>query len=530
MTELHTPAPSETLDGRGEAPVPQRRSTDRTPLGLIISEFERAYGTGRFDRLAELIEEHPLACWYGLQPDRLAQMVRAVHGAGIAPGIFLRVLTLLFAGAETGEFTPEAFEAMEADAEPSALPIAASFAGRWFTLRLEGRPVEAMQHMSLGEQPATMIRPVFDPQGGWELFGSVQRGFTAMLAGDFTTALSQLTRARLHVLVPSLAFLTRDACAKSAVLEALYGSAETARARLDEASRVPRTESWAEGLIDAHVAIAEALVSVTDPEEGRRMLAAIPLREVGEIWPFYVAALHRVHLAIDDQIAGRRMVEMFEEAPLPRVSGQGYSGSALPLVRAWDAILAGDLSEAREQIARADADIVTTKIVAARLELAAGRPREALALLEGQHEHTSPLRLLDLLRLAVIAGAHLISGSTAECRAVLEYTLSLPARLSADEAQFFATDVQRFAAAEVEGWPLAASEVGELDVLTGVSLTERELEVMRELVGGRSREEIARGQYISLNTLKAHLRSIYRKLGVKSRAAAVLEAERRGLV
>jgi len=52
--------------------------------------------------------------------------------------------------------------------------------------------------------------------------------------------------------------------------------------------------------------------------------------------------------------------------------------------------------------------------------------------------------------------------------------------------------------------------------------------VLRELASGRSREQIARSQFISMNTLKAHLRSIYRKLGVGSRAAAVLEAERRG--
>lgn len=54
--------------------------------------------------------------------------------------------------------------------------------------------------------------------------------------------------------------------------------------------------------------------------------------------------------------------------------------------------------------------------------------------------------------------------------------------------------------------------------------------MLAELARGLSREEIAKAQFISINTLKAHLRSVYRKLGVNSRAAAVLEAERRGLL
>ena len=61
-------------------------------------------------------------------------------------------------------------------------------------------------------------------------------------------------------------------------------------------------------------------------------------------------------------------------------------------------------------------------------------------------------------------------------------------------------------------------------------LTARELDVLQQLSGGHSRGQIAQSQYISLNTLKAHLRSIYRKLGVSSRAGAVIEAERRGII
>ena len=52
-------------------------------------------------------------------------------------------------------------------------------------------------------------------------------------------------------------------------------------------------------------------------------------------------------------------------------------------------------------------------------------------------------------------------------------------------------------------------------------LSERELTVLRLLAGDLSQREIGAELYISLNTVKGHTRSIFRKLGVSSRADAV---------
>jgi LuxR family maltose regulon positive regulatory protein len=51
-------------------------------------------------------------------------------------------------------------------------------------------------------------------------------------------------------------------------------------------------------------------------------------------------------------------------------------------------------------------------------------------------------------------------------------------------------------------------------------LTERERDVLRFLPSRLTVREIADELYISVNTLKFHLRVIYRKLGVNSRAEA----------
>ncbi len=62
------------------------------------------------------------------------------------------------------------------------------------------------------------------------------------------------------------------------------------------------------------------------------------------------------------------------------------------------------------------------------------------------------------------------------------------------------------------------------------NLTARELELLAELPTLGTNEEIAAALVVSVNTVKTHLRSIYRKLGVSTRREAMLAARRRGLV
>jgi two-component system, NarL family, response regulator LiaR len=61
-------------------------------------------------------------------------------------------------------------------------------------------------------------------------------------------------------------------------------------------------------------------------------------------------------------------------------------------------------------------------------------------------------------------------------------------------------------------------------------LSNRELEVLNLLVDGRSNPEIAETLYISLSTVKAHVRSIMRKLSVDDRVQAAVIALRSGLI
>jgi len=61
-------------------------------------------------------------------------------------------------------------------------------------------------------------------------------------------------------------------------------------------------------------------------------------------------------------------------------------------------------------------------------------------------------------------------------------------------------------------------------------LSEREREVLALLVLGRSNQQIAEALHLSRPTVKYHLANIFGKLGVASRAEAIAEAYRSGLV
>lgn len=61
-------------------------------------------------------------------------------------------------------------------------------------------------------------------------------------------------------------------------------------------------------------------------------------------------------------------------------------------------------------------------------------------------------------------------------------------------------------------------------------LSERELEVLKLLVDGKSNPEIAAALYLSLSTIKTHVRGIMNKLAVDDRVQAAVVALRSGFI
>lgn len=63
-----------------------------------------------------------------------------------------------------------------------------------------------------------------------------------------------------------------------------------------------------------------------------------------------------------------------------------------------------------------------------------------------------------------------------------------------------------------------------------VPLTEREYEVLKHLVMGKSNTEIAKELIVSVHTAKAHVCSILQKMCVSDRVQAAVKAVKEGLV
>jgi ATP/maltotriose-dependent transcriptional regulator MalT len=75
---------------------------------------------------------------------------------------------------------------------------------------------------------------------------------------------------------------------------------------------------------------------------------------------------------------------------------------------------------------------------------------------------------------------------------------------------------------------LAIERIKERNLLVEISgeqLTTREIEVLKHLVTENSISEIGQILHISTNTMKTHLRNIYRKLGVDGRGSAAKKAK-----
>jgi len=176
----------------------------------------------------------------------------------------------------------------------------------------------------------------------------------------------------------------------------------------------------------------------------------------------------------------------------------------------------------------------TTSLLAARVRLAAGDPPGALEILDAMGGHTST-RLVEvehsILRALALAGrepshAHevlhralalaepvgLRRAFVGEGPALWELLTSLPAlgRI----ADYVAGLLD--AAHHVVPGPTTASRPGVTE-----PLSERELTVLRYLASRLTSAEIARELFVSANTVRSHVKAIYRKLGVNSRAEAV---------
>ena len=191
---------------------------------------------------------------------------------------------------------------------------------------------------------------------------------------------------------------------------------------------------------------------------------------------------------------------------------------------------------------------LSLSLAQARLLLAQGRQAEAAALLEARYETASRAGWQSALGETRALQA-LAAPTPEEALVFLTEALTLAepegyVRTFVDQGEPMRTLLREAAARGV-----AAGYVNKLLAAFGVwecgsmrvpphpptptlvePLSGRELDVLCLLADGKTNREIAQALYVSLNTVKTHLKSIYGKLGVSSRREATAEAREQGLL
>jgi LuxR family maltose regulon positive regulatory protein len=249
-----------------------------------------------------------------------------------------------------------------------------------------------------------------------------------------------------------------------------------------------------------------------------------------------------------DALAAFRVAERQDE----HLAAPHYLVHLVPLTRAWllhALVRLGELEQAEQVLAGLgdrDRDRGETRIAAAALRLAQGDPRAATAALAPVLDGSAPLTqsswLVEGLLLEAIARDAL--GDASAARRALERALDLaePDSVLLPFLLFPAPGLlerhARHGSAHLAliaqilgllaGETPAPRAAGPQPLLDPVSKSE--LRVLRYLPTHLTAQEIAGELYVSANTVKTQMRTLYAKLGAHSRAEAVDRARAIGLL
>ena len=380
------------------------------------------------------------------------------------------------------------------------------------------------------------------------LYAEVQRGEALSWAGQTTASTEALLAAadlaegldRPAALVDSLVLLASNRTACSEFREAAP--------YLDRAFAIADHQGWGASprLAYAHLLRAWSARLRMDDLAARRHTARARALLDPSADPTVVASIN----ILSDVIA-------FEADPLEFVSADrlhaiwdGFKGERAPSLVLHAAMVDVRFSlvlhrtervhETLDAVRRSVGECGELELLRSLFEAGTGHPRQALDLIRPVSSGEIPVvtPVSQLLAAAFETRLAVMEGDTYAATKAARLSLELVERFDAPRAviDFGGEQMLTLLAAERGRWgvheKLAAQITGvpgHLDPPAEV-LTTRELEVLVELPTLRTVDEIAGSMFVSVNTLKTHLRSVYRKLGVSSRRDAVSAARVRGLL
>lgn len=364
-------------------------------------------------------------------------------------------------------------------------------------------------------------------------FALLQWGVAAVLAGDESAALYAFGRARTVAQeTPGAEEAVTLATAALACTHAIYGDAEIADGWLAD---LTAADARADEVAGYWLRLARALVALDRlSADLPAAIAALPDRpRRDEVWGLqvFVQANYAAVAGPAEEIARWAANVRAARHYLP----SGRMGEILLRATEVEILLVGGMVEEAQEIAEDLPEVPPTLSTHARLALAAGDHRTALARSRDALGQPGMSQRSVMECQLVMAAAHLAMGERGAARAAFADAVHT-AYASGQRRPLLALRYATFATLAGEDervlglWPEEyrppAEEVTERPRggLREV-LTPRELEILQSLHEHPGAVPIAQAMELSVNTVKSHLRSIYHKLGVTTRAGALRRAE-----
>ncbi|WP_169796304.1 helix-turn-helix transcriptional regulator [Sanguibacter suarezii] len=362
---------------------------------------------------------------------------------------------------------------------------------------------------------------------------------TRLLAADLPGALTAFREAAELAGEHHHPAIVRESSVGAALACALLGYLEPAEAWLEAAARSD-ADPTRDPSADTMVATVRGIIALERLD--REAVAEAPLFDVhgetGEFWA--LAAMIRAQAALFDGSHFQVLGEI--EAVRSQTEGtEGQRGlrEALLIAASVDLNLAiGHVSRARTAVASVPQTYEITGLARARTEYFSGEFAHAVDVATRwlKTRIYAPTHRLDFL--LILAGAEHARGRRYEAAVALEEAVAISLATGMVRAflkvprttlEDLATEVPRIVTL-LERDSLASAEDLFPPPSASAQLSERELEVLASLARNTSLAGVARSLYLSSNTVKTHLRSIYRKLGTHSSVETVERAWELGLI
>lgn len=364
-------------------------------------------------------------------------------------------------------------------------------------------------------------------------------GIAAMLGNQTEHAAEHLEAAYESWPAGDSSYVARDAAGKLALHHAIAGDTRRADRWLYQHHIAPQFDGWIRDASAAPAVAARLLVAVDRLDLSTAEQVSETILDQLEPYEFWAHTLYaQSHHALVERDS-HHMLGQIATARAKHRQWHTPDCAAVVLLAAAQADLL--LAHGRGNEAHAVLDAAPThpliQVCRARLALLSGSTARALHLAADTFDPTMTPRTRTELFLVRACATHLVGDTNGAATAV---GLALRATRATGTLRPYTTlpreQLSQLAAytpelAELLNSPALRQQPEIFPAsVTLITLTHRERLVLHHIAAGHTVGQTAAALYVSVNTIKTQLRSLYRKLGAATRADALTHARRWGLL